>query len=807
MADEPLTPAEIDALNAKFRAYHGAWDSAIAMENKWLKQRIADERSLHLDRLAAYEQEAALIKQKEEALRKAGLMEDSALQMMEEHFQKRGLMEASALHMMEEHFQKRGLMEEAALQMMEEHFQKRGLMEEAALQMMENDFQKRGLMEGTAQKMMEDDFRKRGLMESNARQMMEDDFRKRGLMETNAYAMDKKLLEDREREIQLAHGSAIEHEKKLAKQQEDNMRDEAKRMDEAHDRRMAFIQQQQAQEENNGREQARIEASAWKKVGKLASQQLGEEFPVFGNILQRSGNVFAESGTILSKAASISLIAANTLYRASLGISESLGINLGAGFERAFGREFNQLKTLFSTGPLITGAQQANTAQGFSEKFGSILTVPLEKVLTQTARQLNLTGTEFLSGIRGFMPLVGSFDKAQALFTNAVKTFNKEGLTSREAAQFVAEKQELVARYSGTAANELLKAAAAARSAGFSLEKLQGFSDSIVTDFSSFLENAAELSALGINLPIDELGQAALTGGAPAVMEVLNRTLGDITNLTQAQQVVLARSVGIPLNELLAISKKDELKDSVKEKSDMEALKAPTQTAMLMEKFVSVLFPAAHTLLAAIAFSTAKTALGGSGDASALLKAGKWGGGVLGGVGTGTSLGMAQGADSTGSIITSLAGAIVGGLIGGPGGAFIGSSLAGGAYGLLSKKKGDDVSSLPGYGDRTLQTQSGAISLNNRDTVIAYANDMKASSSGIQLLSEGALAPKKAVEPNVVVNVDINRLEDKLEQLQDTMKNMKTSADVYLDGRKVGTSLRSTLGVTDNLATTKTFSY
>lgn len=52
-------------------------------------------------------------------------------------------------------------------------------------------------------------------------------------------------------------------------------------------------------------------------------------------------------------------------------------------------------------------------------------------------------------------------------------------------------------------------------------------------------------------------------------------------------------------------------------------------------------------------------------------------------------------------------------------------------------KTGDDVVASSGYGRRTLVTPSGAIALNNRDTVIAYADDMM---SGIQTYSLGTLS-------------------------------------------------------------------
>jgi hypothetical protein len=56
---------------------------------------------------------------------------------------------------------------------------------------------------------------------------------------------------------------------------------------------------------------------------------------------------------------------------------------------------------------------------------------------------------------------------------------------------------------------------------------------------------------------------------------------------------------------------------------------------------------------------------------------------------------------------------------------------------LVNKIRGDDVVSRSGYGDRTLTTPNGSIALNNRDTVVAFADDMI---SGVRTLSLGSIA-------------------------------------------------------------------
>lgn len=58
---------------------------------------------------------------------------------------------------------------------------------------------------------------------------------------------------------------------------------------------------------------------------------------------------------------------------------------------------------------------------------------------------------------------------------------------------------------------------------------------------------------------------------------------------------------------------------------------------------------------------------------------------------------------------------------------------------------GDDVVSQSGYGSRTLVTPQGSIALNNRDTVVAYADDMV---SGIKTYSLGTIARQTGATTN-----------------------------------------------------------
>jgi hypothetical protein len=109
-------------------------------------------------------------------------------------------------------------------------------------------------------------------------------------------------------------------------------------------------------------------------------------------------------------------------------------------------------------------------------------------------------------------------------------------------------------------------------------------------------------------------------------------------------------------------------------------------------------------------------------------------------------------------------------------------SLAG-SIGKNKSTENDTSISRPGYGDRTLVTPTSTVALNNQDNVIAYADDMISTNTGVELLSKGAIAKDaKGPSPEVNVKVDLQSLEKKLDQVIAAVASMQ----VVMDGNKVG---------------------
>jgi hypothetical protein len=149
-------------------------------------------------------------------------------------------------------------------------------------------------------------------------------------------------------------------------------------------------------------------------------------------------------------------------------------------------------------------------------------------------------------------------------------------------------------------------------------------------------------------------------------------------------------------------------------------------------------------------------------------------GGLAGSIGASTLAGAAMGTfvPGAGNIVGGLVG-LGAGLLGYFGGSAIGRSTGGAVGSTLpvdEQETVDDVVSPAGYGTR-------ALLLNNNDTVMA----------GTKLLSAGALSPSISMPQqqssvNNTVNVDMSKLEAKLDRLASSLSNMK----VEMDGNAVG---------------------
>lgn len=181
-----------------------------------------------------------------------------------------------------------------------------------------------------------------------------------------------------------------------------------------------------------------------------------------------------------------------------------------------------------------------------------------------------------------------------------------------------------------------------------------------------------------------------------------------------------------------------------------------------------------------------KIEIGESGGAGQLIKGrAQQGAGVGAGVGA-TGAGLLAGLALIGSGVgipaglaligaSMAAGGIAGGVTGGATGATVGLAEAGVRK---TAKPGDDVISQAGYGKRSLVTPSGVIALNNKDNIIAYADDLM----GTERLPYGIISKQMGTLEMLSTN--------KLAQISSSFEKMFSGLDkISLFGDKLNASV------------------
>jgi uncharacterized protein YqgC (DUF456 family) len=450
------------------------------------------------------------------------------------------------------------------------------------------------------------------------------------------------------------------------------------------------------------------------------------------------------------------------------GIAADQAVKLGLGNLKNSVTSYIDALTL--TGPAVTMEQIAQTQMDFQEQFGGMLDPEAAKRLTQEAVKMGVTSQQLATARRVFMTsTMGNVGEAVKQQNKFIEEFKKKGLTAKDAMMAIGQNSELLARNGTRFATQFARAAAEAKKIGVDLGKIDQVGDSIIGDFEGFLEKSAELGAMGFGFDTSRLAQIAETGDTASLMTELRSQLAmtgkDITKLRRSEQLALSSAFGIPMAELQRLAGKGE---GSGEKT-MEQLTADGNSILskavdFLEGIGKILGFISTAIAGTIAISSRVTAintgiLAGRGAVGGVTPAGPLtAGGVTGGVTTSRLARMAGGAKIAGGIgavtglisgfteyqnsgslklafgrgLATLAGSVIGGALGSlipiPGvGTMLGSMAGSYATNWLFDKvfsTADDLVSKPGYGKRALLTPSGTIALNNKDNIIAYADDL-----------------------------------------------------------------------------------
>jgi len=475
----------------------------------------------------------------------------------------------------------------------------------------------------------------------------------------------------------------------------------------------------------------------------------GVKMLIFGEILMRAGEALMKLR--------------DTIYRTQ----EKLGVTFDTSISALAGAYTNVITSYFSKGPQLKVEDTISAINAYQKEFGTILTRGAAQDIAQSSKSFGTSVEIFVRAQRAFLGAGGLANQAK-LQSQFITQFRNAGLTANQALTFAANNANLVAIAGVKYADSLARAAANAQRIGVSLNKTEQFADNLVGNFEGALENFAELNAMGFNIDFNKLAQVAGTGTPEEVQKELSAQFGGNQQLLNELQrnrflkVSLERDLGLDIGEITRLAKGEEALPA--EKTQEEKIQDGINQGIIkglgplltgIGGLVSVVNPQTLALIANTAALVANTATG-------------MGLGLLGGAAGGLLLASALAPFTGGASLALLYGGLA--AAGGLGG--LGYAASG-----MKSAEGDDVISSPGYGSRVLVTPNETISLNNKDTVMA----------GTKLLSAGALtspmtAQQQAPAVTNTVNVDMSKLEAKLDRLASAFAGIK----IEMDGNTVG---------------------
>jgi hypothetical protein len=481
----------------------------------------------------------------------------------------------------------------------------------------------------------------------------------------------------------------------------------------------------------------------------------------------------------------------------------------GASFDTAAtiakGTLIESAKSYFRKGPILSQAEIMAAGQSFMAEFGKVLNPADMARIASEAKKLGVTSDIYVNSRRAFL----GTGNEEAVRTRAMSEFAKAGLSAGQALQFAAENADLVAVAGDKYAGALFRAAADAKKIGVNLGDVEKFANNLVGDFEGSLEKFAEVTAMGVELDVNQLAAASATGNPEDMINELKKqftqsgitgeelqnsrqlrlALTQATGMTESAILRLAGQGGKPEEKSMTQQQLDAAKDTntllgklLESGGAIGGIIAKGVTAGLYIANTSALFANTAALISNLGGTGALLKTMGSGTLGKMVP-----GAAAGLVGTG--VGTAETAATCGNVNNALIGGTIGTVVSTAAIALapetfgtslllpllapLVTSLIGGRVG-----KGDDILSSAGYGARSLVTPTGTVALNNNDTVMA----------GTKLMSPGALtAPASTSTAPVVntVNVDMSKLEARFDKLASSLGNLG-NMKVEMDGHTVG---------------------
>lgn len=385
---------------------------------------------------------------------------------------------------------------------------------------------------------------------------------------------------------------------------------------------------------------------------------------------------------------------AGVKFGATIGTSATRGIQLDLSNRASILSQIGRVEA----NRIVTLEQQQAAQQSLTDTFIGV----------RDGMQLSAEGTQTFAsnlkgGFRSEFQLTGESLRALTVigastteqFDSFRRATGRASLSSGQLANIVNKNSLSFLLYG----NSFARAAASAEKMGISLASVQSSQESMVSNLEGTLDTVNQLNMLGAAIDFRSLVTALETQGPDAVLKYLTSAVPP--SLFQSTSFrALFSQLGISAETILRSGKVGSTADAIEaQMTEMaEETGATANALVLLARTTGAFDKALNGLITTTISATVSIA----------------------------AKSIAERAAAAGTLATVAGGIAKIGMVGTGIGAAI--SLLTLLPLLLPKKKGDDVVSS-GYGARTLVTPTGAIALNNNDTVLA----------GTQLLSRGSL--------------------------------------------------------------------
>ena len=471
-----------------------------------------------------------------------------------------------------------------------------------------------------------------------------------------------------------------------------------------------------------------------------------------------TASMFAkEFGTILMDAATDPLVVITAIGAAMLKNNKKItefsrSMAMSTEDAKSFAGEFSSI-ALTSNDINTTTANLVHNFQDMSEALGFMAKFSKDTLETSTKLQYTLgISAESVANLAGAAEVTGGNFDDQYKNALAISHEAQRELGVRVDLRKVLEQSGKVTGQIranlGGSIEEIAEAVTKATLFGSTLEDVANMGSKLL-DFESSI--TAELEAemlIGKNLNLERARAAALAGDQVTLMEELNSQMGsleDFQNMNVIQQQALASAMGMTGDQLSDILMKQEIQGRTAE--ELKAMGKDELAAIVEKQDAQQTFNAAVAQLKGLFADTMKFLNPiMEGFTYILEQAIKFKDIILG---VGTAFGVIYSMNKLANVelrksivlqIKNLAKAIATAAafaVANPFKALAGIAAGAAVYAFL--KRGDDVMSpggnASGYGNRTLFGPEGAISLNNKDTVIAGTNLFD---KGDDVISKGA---------------------------------------------------------------------